>query len=126
VAHYADLAAGTFSPRAHGEQHMMNRSLLAVWPFLVAAVAVADDGAIVLHGRDGAAAPLTFVVEETGHFQAFAPRPVGRVRLAAAGAVHQFVRHQFPLRAQSGHAPHRAVCTQERRAGDRKPIRRLA
>jgi arylsulfatase A-like enzyme len=129
---------------------MMNRSLLAVWPFLVAAVAVADDGAIVLHGRearvrgtvlryesephkqtlghwkrgedaaewgfsvatpgefeievlqgcgaghggstmqvafdagrDGAAAPLTFVVEETGHFQAFAPRPVGRVRLAA-------------------------------------------
>jgi arylsulfatase A-like enzyme len=34
-------------------------------------------------GRDGAPAPVEFTVEETGHFQAFKPRGVGRVTLAA-------------------------------------------
>ncbi len=34
-------------------------------------------------GRDGAPAPLAFTVEETGHFQAFKPRGIGRVMLAA-------------------------------------------
>ena len=34
-------------------------------------------------GRDGAAEPMTFVVEDTGHFQAFKPRIIGRVTLAA-------------------------------------------
>ncbi len=34
-------------------------------------------------GRDGAPEPIDFAVEETGHFQAFTPRAVGRVTLAA-------------------------------------------
>jgi hypothetical protein len=34
-------------------------------------------------GREGAAGPIEFVVEDTGHFQAFKPRVVGRVSLAA-------------------------------------------
>ena len=34
-------------------------------------------------GRDGAAEPIEFIVEETGHFQAFLPRAVGRVTLSA-------------------------------------------
>jgi hypothetical protein len=33
-------------------------------------------------GRDGAPEPLTFVVEDTGHFQAFKPRVIGKVTLA--------------------------------------------
>ena len=35
--------------------------------------------------RAAAPAPLEFVVEDTGHFQAFKPRVVGRVALAAGG-----------------------------------------
>lgn len=34
-------------------------------------------------GRDGAPEPLSFVVEDTGHFQAFKPRVIGMVTLAA-------------------------------------------
>lgn len=34
-------------------------------------------------GRTGAAEPMTFIVEDTGHFQAFKPRVIGRVTLAA-------------------------------------------
>lgn len=42
---------------------------------------------VVDAGRAGGPAPLEFVVEETGHFQAFKPRVVGRVALAAGGHV---------------------------------------
>jgi arylsulfatase A-like enzyme len=34
-------------------------------------------------GRDGAPEPIEFTVEETGHFQAFVPRAVGRIMLSA-------------------------------------------
>jgi arylsulfatase A-like enzyme len=34
-------------------------------------------------GREGEPKPLTFEVEETGHFQAFTPRVIGRVKLSA-------------------------------------------
>ncbi len=34
-------------------------------------------------GRDGAPEPITFIVEDTGHFQAFKPRVIGRVMLPA-------------------------------------------
>ena len=39
-------------------------------------------------------------------------------RLAAGGrAVHEFVRDQFHLHAQSSHAAHRSILASERRAG---------